>query len=108
MTMTMPEKYDKRAKDIDSLVCVGLDADYLISSADMMQRNLDRRVEVAVPVRDSALRDRLDEVLDLSLADDVLAWQFDGHHWKRVPTRSGVNAQSGLAEGAIRRNRGLA
>ncbi len=84
----------------------GNDADYLISSADMMPRNLDRRVEIAVPVTDAALRHRLDEIFDLSLADDVLAWTFDGERWTRVPTTRGVNAQTALQEGAARRNRG--
>jgi polyphosphate kinase len=72
-----------------------------------MPRNLDRRVEVAVPVADSALRARLDEIIDLSLADDALAWRFDGHVWERVPPGAGVNAQDALAEGATRRNRGV-
>jgi polyphosphate kinase len=83
-------------------------AAYLISSADLMPRNLDRRVEVAVPVADPALRARLDEIIDLSLADDQLAWRFGGHAWERVPASTGINAQEALAEGATRRNRGLA
>ncbi|MBJ7608913.1 MAG: polyphosphate kinase 1 [Candidatus Dormibacteraeota bacterium] len=87
---------------------IGADADYLISSADLMPRNLDRRVEVAVPVTDSGLRGRLDEIIELSLTDDALAWQFDGHGWTRVPVTTGVNAQEALAEGALRRNRGVA
>jgi polyphosphate kinase len=81
-------------------------ADYFISSADLMPRNLDRRVEVAVPVVHHGLRKRLDEILDLSLADDVLAWEFDGDTWRRVPTFHGINAQAALQEGAARRNRG--
>jgi polyphosphate kinase len=83
----------------------GPDADHYISSADMMPRNLDRRVEVAVPVAQSDLRRRLDEIIDLSLADDTLAWTFDGKAWTRVPTTEGVNAQEALQELASRRNR---
>jgi polyphosphate kinase len=83
------------------------DADYFLSSADMMPRNLDRRVEIAVPVAAPGLRSRLDEILDLSLTDDTLAWEFDGQTWTRVPTTRGVNAQAALAEGAARRNRGV-
>ena len=82
------------------------DADYLISSADMMPRNLDRRVEIAVPVATVGLRTRLDEILELSLADDALAWEFDGQAWTRVKSSRGVNAQLALQEGAARRNRG--
>jgi polyphosphate kinase len=83
-------------------------ADYFISSADLMPRNLDRRVEVAVPIGHAALRERLDEIISLSLADDTLAWSFDGHTWSRVPATVGINAQVALAEGATRRNRGVA
>ncbi len=83
------------------------EGDYLLSSADMMPRNLDRRVEIAVPVVAQPLRNRLDEILELSLTDDTLAWQFDGQAWSRVPTTRGVDAQVALAEGAARRNRGI-
>jgi polyphosphate kinase len=45
-----------------------------ISSADWMPRNFFRRIEVAFPVEDGVLRDRLiNEVLHLSLADNVKA-----------------------------------
>ena len=84
----------------------GGNAEYFISSADMMPRNLDRRVEVAVPISDPTLRRRLDEIIELSFTDDQLAWTFDGHTWERVPASTGVNAQVALAEGATRRNRG--
>lgn len=59
---------------------------YLIGSADLMPRNLDGRVEVLVPVHDPALQGRLDEVLDVVLGDDVLAWTLgpDGR-WLRSP-----------------------
>ncbi|MGH9193190.1 MAG: RNA degradosome polyphosphate kinase, partial [Acidimicrobiales bacterium] len=46
----------------------------LIGSADLMPRNLDRRVEVLTPVVEPELQQRLDEVLEVELADDVLAW----------------------------------
>ncbi len=84
----------------------GPDADHFISSADLMPRNLDRRVEVAVPVVHPGLRARLDEIIDLSLRDDTLAWQFDGTSWTRATGTDGVNAQAFLQEGAARRSRG--
>ena len=40
----------------------------LIGSADLMPRNLDRRVEVLTPVVEPALQERLDEVLQVELA----------------------------------------
>jgi len=84
----------------------GTGAEYFISSADIMPRNLDRRVEVAVPVGQAPLRARLDEIIDFSLRDDTLAWSFDGDSWSRVPTVNDFNAQSALQEGAARRSRG--
>jgi len=62
------------------------EASYLIGSADLMPRNLDRRVEALVPVADPELQARLREILDVELADDVLAWLLgpDGR-WTRVP-----------------------
>ncbi len=51
---------------------------HLIGSADLMPRNLDRRMEVLVPVRGSTQKQRLDEILDTGLSDHQLRWDFDG------------------------------
>jgi len=67
---------------------------YYIGSADVMDRNLDRRVEAVVPVTDPALQARLAEILETELADDRLAWQLDaGGGWRRASVRSGLDAQ---------------
>ena len=59
---------------------------HLIGSADLMPRNLDRRVEVLTPVVDPDLQGRLDEILDVALRDDVLAWTLDDDgRWSRMP-----------------------
>ena len=52
------------------------DAAHFIGSADLMPRNLDRRVEALVSVTDASLRARLDEILSINLADDRLAWEL--------------------------------
>jgi polyphosphate kinase len=80
--------------------------EYLVGSADMMERNLDRRVEAVVPVVAPELRDRLQEIIELDLADDSRAWALasDGI-WHKVPTVAGVNAQQTLQELAIARAR---
>jgi polyphosphate kinase len=79
-------------------------AEYYIGSADLMPRNLDRRVEAAVPVTQPSLVRRLDEIIDLVLADDVLAWTLDGDGvWTRVPTVRGVDAQRRLHERTLAR-----
>ena len=81
--------------------------EFYLGSADLMQRNLDRRVEAVVPVTDPEHRRRLDEMLNLELTDDVLAWELgpDGD-WTKVPTRSGVNSQEALQLLAIERAAG--
>jgi polyphosphate kinase len=84
----------------------GGDAIHYIGSADLMQRNLDQRVEAVVPVPDEALCARLDEMLDVLLQDDTLAWTLgrDGA-WSKVPTERGVNAQQRFQEMAVERAR---
>ena len=61
--------------------------DVWIGSADWMPRNLDRRVEALVPVRDTALRDELRWTLDTCLADNTNGWdlQADGQWVRRSP-----------------------
>jgi polyphosphate kinase len=71
----------------------------LIGSADLMPRNLDRRVEVLTPVVEPGLQGRLDEVLDVELADDVLAWTMgpDGA-WTRVARGGSIETHARLQE----------
>jgi polyphosphate kinase len=83
-------------------------AEYIIGSADLMPRNLDRRVEALVPVSAPAMRDRLDEILTINLADDTLAWELDRDGtWRRVPRSAGVNTHRQLQELAIQRARAV-
>jgi polyphosphate kinase len=67
---------------------------YYIGSADMMQRNLDHRVEAVVGVTGAELQGRLREILEIELRDDVLAWELDGDgSWHKVPTVEGIDSQ---------------
>jgi polyphosphate kinase len=77
----------------------GGDADWYIGSADLMARNLDGRVEAVIPVTDPKLQARLREIIDVELADDVLAWDLgnDGA-WRKVPTTEGIETHVRLAE----------
>ena len=59
-----------------------------IGSPDLMERNLDRRVEVIVPIDDPDIQQRLVGILDLALLDQANAWQLqaDGSSVRVVPT----------------------
>ncbi|HEY6056678.1 MAG TPA: polyphosphate kinase 1, partial [Candidatus Limnocylindrales bacterium] len=59
--------------------------EYYIGSADLMERNLDRRVEAVVPVDDTEACSRLSEIVRTMLADDRRSWQLgaDGG-WRRT------------------------
>jgi len=80
----------------------GEEAEHYLGSSDLMPRNLDRRVEVVVPVTDSNLRARIQDILDICIADDVLAWELhaDGS-WHRVPTAVGLNSHRRFQELAL-------
>ena len=80
------------------------EATHYIGSADLMQRNLDRRVEALVPVADPSLAARLDEVLDVLMQDDMLSWTLgsDGT-WTKVRGERGIDAQQRLQELAVER-----
>jgi len=60
-----------------------------LSSADWMDRNFFRRVEIAFPVKDAALKKRvIDEALLCALKDNVLAWeQLPDGDFRRVRSR---------------------
>jgi polyphosphate kinase len=45
-----------------------------IGSADMMHRNLDRRVEAMVRVRDASATERLNRLLELATSDRIVCW----------------------------------
>ena len=79
---------------------------FLIGSPDLMPRNLDRRVEALVPVQDPDLQARLQEILDVNLADDTLAWTLgaDGA-WQRVDRGGTTDTHERLQEVARQRVR---
>ncbi len=66
----------------------GGDEELLSGSADMMQRNLDHRVESLFPIEDPVLREAiLERLLKSSLADNVNARELlpDGHYMRVQP-----------------------
>jgi polyphosphate kinase len=72
---------------------------WYLGSADLMPRNLDRRVEALVPVVDPALTERLQQILEVNLADDTLAWELgsDGA-WRRVAGEGRIDTHVRLHE----------
>ncbi len=79
---------------------------WYFGSADLMPRNLDRRVEAVVHVEDPESQRRLQQVLNVNLADDELAWELhaDGC-WRKVPSGEGVNTHVALRNLARERSR---
>jgi polyphosphate kinase len=59
------------------IFCNGGDPAYYISSADLMARNLDHRIEVTVPVTDPLLRKELWDFIQIQLKDNVKARIID-------------------------------
>ena len=72
------------------------DEKYFIGSADLMKRNLERRVEVITPVEAPALCKQLREIIDLQLADKRGAWdmQPDGTYIQRTSSPRSKSASS--------------
>jgi len=84
-----------------------------LASADLMERNLDRRVEVAFPVRDPAARTELLQALELQWSDTEKARVVDARQENRYRKgqrgRPGVRSQEDmrrLLQAAARRSRG--
>ncbi|WP_242844298.1 polyphosphate kinase 1 [Candidatus Soleaferrea massiliensis] len=89
------------------IYCFGKGADrkLYISSADMMTRNTERRVEIACPVLDQKIADRIMQMIDIQLHDNVKAREqsSDGRYTLRQSSGGQrVNSQEYFMEEAIR------
>jgi polyphosphate kinase len=69
--------------------------EYLLASADWMQRNFDRRVEIAFPVVDEQHQAKLKQILEIQLGDNVKGWRIqpDGSS-VRTPAESAPSVRS--------------
>ena len=61
----------------------GGNSEYWIGSADLMGRNLDRRVESLIRVDRKEHHQRLQEIINLGLSDQTSSWQLSGTQWLR-------------------------
>ena len=77
------------------------DTEYYIGSADWMYRNLNNRVECIAPIWDPALQHRLQQILDIMLADHRQAWDMhaDGSYTQRRPTEADEGEKNVAAVG---------
>ena len=75
-----------------------------ISSADLMTRNTERRVEIACPIDDPAVRTRLHDILYAMQHDTVKArvLQPDGTYCKKPAVQDPICAQDLLMQQAVR------
>ncbi len=80
----------------------GEEEELLLGSADLMERNMDRRVEVLFPVEDPELRKGLLEILTVHLKDNVQARELlsDGSYRHLAPKEGEprINAQEWMLE----------
>ena len=74
--------------------CNNNDPLYYLSSADLMARNLDHRIEVTVPVSDPAMKKELWDFLQIQLMDNVKARFIDPDRMNRYRTNGGSAIRS--------------
>ena len=83
----------------------GEEARLLISSADLMTRNLNRRVEIACPIWDREIQEQLRYILDLQLQDNAKAsfLQPSGAYLRQEIRTVPVDSPAGLMRVSLHR-----
>jgi polyphosphate kinase len=77
-----------------------------IGSADLMERNLDRRVEVLVPIEDPTLQEELLEAFEITWRDDLFTWVLGtDRRWRRLQPVNEFSAQAEFKRLALARSR---
>ena len=80
-----------------------------LGSADLMERNLDRRVEVQVPIENRTLQQELLEAFEVTWRDDLFTWVLGtDRRWRRLQPVNNFSAQSEFKRLALLRSRALA
>nr|MBW4030847.1 polyphosphate kinase 1 [Acidobacteriota bacterium] len=79
-----------------------------MGSADVMERNLDRRVEVLVPIETAAQQNEILEAFDITWRDDRFTWVLGtDRRWRRLQAVNDFSAQSEFKRLATQRSRSL-
>lgn len=78
----------------------GGQATYWLASADWMPRNFNRRIEIAFPVLEPQLQNRLKSILELQLSDTVKGWwmKSDGSYERLTKADGAVRFQERFYE----------
>jgi polyphosphate kinase len=59
------------------IFCNGGNEECFISSADLMTRNIEHRIEVTCPVFDKSIKNELKEIFEIQWSDNVKARKLD-------------------------------
>lgn len=93
--ISIVDKYLEHARIL--IFCNGGDERIYLSSADWMYRNLDLRNEIAVPIYDKKLREKLKKIIDIQLHDNtkarILDEKQDNKYKVALPGEKKVRAQ---------------
>lgn len=80
-----------------------------LGSADLMERNLDRRVEVLVPIENPSLQAELVMAFEITWRDDVFTWALGtDRRWRRLEPVNNFSAQAEFKRLEKDRSRSLA
>jgi polyphosphate kinase len=82
------------------------DSVLLIGSADLMERNLERRIEVLVPIEGANLREPIIDAMERTIADDLNSWLLGpDRRWRRIVSVDNRSVHSELRRRALELNR---
>ncbi|MGV9182183.1 RNA degradosome polyphosphate kinase [Arcanobacterium canis] len=85
--------------------CNDGDSDVLIGSADLMHRNLDRRIEALIKIVEPEQIEFLIDLVRTACSDETASWRLDGDGWHHVAHDSEGNRLKDIQEILMRRAR---